>query len=131
MEGLLQKIVQKLLESNPFAIGDSAVKHHAAEVEPNPFQPHSESTGAGAGAAVPDVVNNKKQFEAFIERLKGLTKGESFPFTVVLRDPLGNSFISAPLGSSLPPEMDANLTMTDFERTFDEVSKVHSSAASC
>jgi hypothetical protein len=39
----------------------------------------------------------------------------------VIRDPLGNSFISARLGSFLPPEMDPNLKVEDFKRTWDEV----------
>jgi C4-type Zn-finger protein len=97
VEGLLQKIVQKLLESNPFAVGDSSINNH------------SEDRSA------------RERFGDFIDTLKDCAKGRRFPFTVRLRDPLGNSFISAPLGSSLPPEMDKNLHMEDFERTFDEV----------
>jgi zinc finger protein len=97
VEGLLQKIVQKLLESNPFAVGDSSTNNHSEDREA------------------------RNRFGDFIDRLKSYAKGEMFPFTVRLRDPLGNSFISAPLGSSLPPEMDKNLTMTDFERSFEEV----------
>jgi len=97
VEGLLQKIVQKLLESNPFAVGDSSTNNHSTD--------HS----------------SRERFGDFIDTLKDCAKGRRFPFTILLRDPLGNSFISAPLGSSLPPEMDKNLKMTDFERTFDEV----------
>jgi len=96
VEGLLQKIVQKLLESNPFAVGDSSTNNHSTD--------HS----------------SRERFGDFIDTLKDCAKGRRFPFTILLRDPLGNSFISAPLGSSLPPEMDKNLKMTDFERTFDE-----------
>lgn len=97
VEGLLQKIVQKLLESNPFAVGDSSTNNHSSD--------HTA----------------RERFGDFIDTLKDCAKGRRFPFTILLRDPLGNSFISAPLGSSLPPEMDKNLQMTDFERTFDEV----------
>jgi len=56
-----------------------------------------------------------------MDRLAALGRGENFPFTLILRDPLGNSFISAPLGSFLPPEMDKNITINDFQRTWDEV----------
>ena len=98
VEGLLQKIVQKLLESNPFAVGDSSTNNHS------------------------DDHTARKRFGDFIDTLKDCAKGKRFPFTLLMRDPLGNSFISAPLGSFLPPEMDHNLRMTDFERTFDEVS---------
>ena len=58
-------------------------------------------------------------------QLQELGAGKRFPFTLVLRDPLGNSFISAPLGSFLPPELDHNLTMINFERSFEEVSVIH------
>jgi zinc finger protein len=97
VEGLLQKIVQKLLESNPFAVGDSSVNNHSLD--------HSA----------------RDRFGDFIDRLKQFAKGEVFPFSVQLRDPLGNSFISSQLGSSTPPEMDQALTMVDFERSFEEV----------
>eukprot|EP00428_Durinskia_dybowskii_P072136 CAMPEP_0170395322 /NCGR_PEP_ID=MMETSP0117_2-20130122/21716_1 /TAXON_ID=400756 /ORGANISM="Durinskia baltica, Strain CSIRO CS-38" /LENGTH=708 /DNA_ID=CAMNT_0010651623 /DNA_START=53 /DNA_END=2179 /DNA_ORIENTATION=+ len=96
VEGLLQKIVQKLLESNPFAVGDSSTNNHS------------------------DDHTARERFGDFIDTLKDCAKGKRFPFTLLMRDPLGNSFISAPLGSFLPPEMDHNLKMTDFERTFDE-----------
>lgn len=67
---------------------------------------------------------SKSKFVAFLSQLEDLSAGRRFPFTVVLRDPLANSFISAPLGSFLPPELDAGLELSDFERTFEEVSSV-------
>lgn len=97
VEGLIQKIVQKLLESNPFAVGDSSTNNHSLD--------HTA----------------RERFGDFIDTLKDCAKGRRYPFTIKLRDPLGNSFISAPLGSLLPPEMDKNLLMEDFERTFEEV----------
>lgn len=57
----------------------------------------------------------------FMEKLKNYADGKEFPFTVIIRDPLGNSFVSAPLGTFLPPELDKNLTLTDFERSWEEV----------
>ena len=98
VEGLLQKIVQKLLESNPFAVGDSSTNNHSED--------HS----------------TRERFGDFIDTLKDCAQGRRFPFTICLRDPLGNSFVSAQLGSCLPPEMDKNLRIADFERTFEEVS---------
>jgi ZPR1 zinc-finger domain len=99
VEGLLQKIHTSLRDDNPFAVGDSSELHH------------SEST---------EVVTRKKKFEVFLDKLESVAKGEMMPFTLILRDPLGNSFISAPLGSFLPPESDPNITLTDFERTYEE-----------
>lgn len=99
VEGLVTKIHKSLAESNPFAIGDSATLHHS-------------STTA--------VSETKKRFMDFMDGLQALGRGERLPFTLTLRDPLGNSFISAPLGSFLPPEMDHSLTVSDFQRSWDE-----------
>lgn len=96
VEGLMNKIYTNLRDNNPFAVGDSATQHHSVELSVNP------------------------RFLLFLDNLQSFAKGEHLPFTLEIRDPLGNSFISAPLGSFLPPESDANLTMQDFERSFDE-----------
>ena len=63
----------------------------------------------------------KTRFTHFLDNLSEYADGKVFPFTLVLRDPLGNSFISAPLGSFLPPEADKSLQVLDFERSFEEV----------
>lgn len=99
VEGLLNKILTSLRENNPFAVGDSTTNHHSNEQS---------------------VKETKARFAAFLTRLESFAKGEHFPFTLILRDPLGNSFISAQLGSSTPPEADTNLTLVDFERSYDE-----------
>ena len=99
VEGLINKIYTNLRDNNPFAIGDSLELHHSADTE---------------------VLTRKQKFAVFLSKLQAFSKGEIIPFTLILRDPLGNSFISAPLGSFLPPEMDTNLTMIDFERSWDE-----------
>ena len=99
VEGLMNKIYTNLRDNNPFAIGDSSELHHSAD-----------ST----------ILTRKQKFAIFLSKLESFSKGEIIPFTLILRDPLGNSFISAPLGSFLPPEMDTNLTMMDFERSWDE-----------
>ena len=96
VEGLMNKIFTNLRDNNPFAVGDSATQHHSEELGTNP------------------------RFLSFLDNLQAFAKGEHLPFTLIIRDPLGNSFISAPLGSFLPPEADVNLTMQDFERSFDE-----------
>ena len=56
----------------------------------------------------------------FTDRLKTFANGQQYPFTLVIRDPLGNSFISSKIGSTVPPELDPNLKMNDFERTWEE-----------
>jgi len=97
VEGLMSKIYTNLRDNNPFAIGDSVMKHHSDE----------EST-------------SKREFVEYLQKLKDMCDGKAFPFTLVLRDPLGNSFISAPLGSFLPPEADGPLDIADYERSFEE-----------
>lgn len=99
VEGLLNKIHTSLTENNPFAVGDATVLNHSNEAS---------------------VKEAKTRFVEFMGQLLEYARGEKFPFTLILRDPLGNSFVSAPLGSSLAPEEDPNLTLTDFERSYDE-----------
>ena len=99
VEGLLFKIHKSLTDNNPFAVGDATVLNHSNEAS---------------------VKETKIRFVEFMDQLQIYARGEKFPFTLILRDPLGNSFVSAPLGSSLAPEEDPNLTLTDFERSYDE-----------
>lgn len=99
VEGLLKKIHTSLQSNNPFAIGDSTTLQHSEQQEVNEL---------------------KKNFNIFLNKLESLSNGLVFPFTLTLRDPLGNSFISAPLGSFLPPELDTNLHVEDFERSYEE-----------
>jgi len=100
VEGLCLKILNSLRENNPFCLGDSSVLHHSTDAK---------------------VGETRARFDEFLGRLEDLASGRVFPFTLVIRDPLGNSFISARLGSFLPPEMDPNLKVEDFKRTWDEV----------
>ena len=97
VEGLMHKIYTNLRDNNPFAVGDSITKHHSDEQD-----------------------TSKREFVDYLTRLKDMCDGKIYPFTLILRDPLGNSFISAPLGSFLPPESDAPLHILDYERSFDE-----------
>lgn len=99
VEGLLQKIYVNLRDNNPFAVGDSTELHHSSQ---------------------PTINETKQRFNTFMSKLEDYSKGKVFPFTLSLRDPLGNCFISAPLGSFLPPEADEHLTLLDFERSYEE-----------
>jgi zinc finger protein len=96
VEGLMQKIFTNLRDNNPFAVGDASTNNHSQTLDTNP------------------------RFMAFLDKLQSYGRGEELPFTLEIRDPLGNSFISAPLGTFLPPEADANLHIVDFERSFEE-----------
>ncbi|CAM9328873.1 unnamed protein product [Ectocarpus sp. 12 AP-2014] len=94
VEGLLQKARTSLVEGNPFFSGDSATAHHGKES---------------------DV---QRKFRVFLERFGALIAGESLPFTLVVRDPLGNSFIGSSEHEN--PADDPNMTVEWFERTFEE-----------
>lgn len=100
VEGLLDKVRTNLREGNPFAIGDSSVNNHSEQE---------------------DVTSTKAKFLAFMVRLENLGKQQSdFPFDIVMRDPLGNSFFSPRLGEETAPADDDCLAMVDFKRTWDE-----------
>jgi zinc finger protein len=103
IEGLLQKIFRNLTSDDSpftsFALGDSSTNHHSLD---------------------PAVNSTKPRFDAFLDKLRSAAEGRLMPMTIIIRDPLGNSFISAPLGTFLPPEMDSNLTIIDFERSYEE-----------
>ncbi len=96
LEGCLDKIVDALLRGNPF--GDSAESE------------------------------NRKKFEAFLDRVRALRDGKVFPFTVIMQDPLANSFIGprrdaasfSPISEAGEAPPDPNLTVEDYDRTFDE-----------
>jgi zinc finger protein len=56
------------------------------------------------------------KFASFMADLEGYVRLEKGPFTVVLEDLLGNCYIENPKA----PEEDANLTVEEFERTFEQ-----------
>ena len=99
VEGLLSKLLKNLTEDNPFCVGDSSLQHHSEDGS---------------------ITEARNKFDAFTKRLQAVANGEYFPFTLIIRDPLGNSFVSTRLGSTIPPELDPNLKMRDFERTWEE-----------
>ena len=98
VEGALQKIRKSLVDDNPILAGDASVKNHSA-------------TG--------ELRNRKSAFDAFVERLDAVVGGRAFPFTLILRDPLANSFISAARGCADPKD-DVQLAETEYERTEEE-----------
>lgn len=101
VEGCLEKIIASLRRGNPFQGGDSA-------------------DGA-----------KKAHFDAFIDKIIALKDGRTFPFTIVMRDPLANSFVGprrdaaanhGPLdavGDGALPE-DPQLVVADYARSWDE-----------
>jgi len=80
VEGLLQKIHKRLEEANPFGHGDSTTKQHLTNdpaVEPG-FAP---------------VKPDHAKFVEFLQKLLDMKEGQAFPFTIIISDPLSNSFV--------------------------------------
>ncbi|KAJ3272947.1 hypothetical protein HDV01_005144 [Terramyces sp. JEL0728] len=59
---------------------------------------------------------SKAKFKDFLDRLQKVLKGEMLPVTLVLYDPLANSHLQNPYA----PDPDPNMTIEEFERTFEE-----------
>ncbi|CAO1613281.1 unnamed protein product [Sympodiomycopsis kandeliae] len=63
-----------------------------------------------------DSSTRSNEFEGFLAKLKGVMSGENVPFTVILDDPLASSYLQNPYA----PDADPQLTIEEYERTFDQ-----------
>lgn len=77
VEGLLNKVHDRLKDANPFGTGDSATKQHLS------------NDGGAFSKPSPTYV----RYMEFLQRLKAMADGEVFPFSVIISDPLSNSFV--------------------------------------
>ena len=80
IEGLLEKMHERLLMANPFESGDSAVKQHIS------------NDGGEFSSPSPSY----QRYQSFLAKLKDMASGKVFPFTLVISDPLANSFVGPP-----------------------------------
>eukprot|EP00164_Ancoracysta_twista_P001312 GFYU01001716.1.p1 GENE.GFYU01001716.1~~GFYU01001716.1.p1 ORF type:complete len:490 (+),score=150.42 GFYU01001716.1:79-1548(+) len=92
IEGLVTKVVEHLRKANPFAMGDS--------VESNA---------------------ERKEFLDFLSGLEQMAKTDVAdvdfkPFTLILDDPLQNSYIQ----NIYAPDPDPEMTIEDYDRTWDQ-----------
>lgn len=121
VEGLMDKLYKNLVEANPFGSisSDSASKHHL--------------TNDGGEFSGPTSTQIK--YMQFLERVKSCATGRMLPFTLVVDDPLSNSFIGpAPkdaIALALQAEAedstacydayeDPYLTITEYKRSADQ-----------
>jgi zinc finger protein len=72
---------------------------------------------AQGGDSMP--ADDKEKWEAFFGKLDRAIKGELFPFTIVLRDPLAGSYVQSL--SEVDGELDERLKVEDYERTEEEM----------
>jgi len=77
VEGLIKRMHERLSSMNPFGTGDSAVKQHRSN----------------NGSAFSEMSPNHVKYMEFLEKLKSVGDGKVFPFTLVIDDPLSNSFV--------------------------------------
>eukprot|EP00814_Leptocylindrus_danicus_P016629 CAMPEP_0116012476 /NCGR_PEP_ID=MMETSP0321-20121206/5148_1 /TAXON_ID=163516 /ORGANISM="Leptocylindrus danicus var. danicus, Strain B650" /LENGTH=659 /DNA_ID=CAMNT_0003481831 /DNA_START=22 /DNA_END=2001 /DNA_ORIENTATION=- len=121
VEGLMEKLHKNLVEANPFGSisSDSASKHHL--------------TNDGGEFSGPTSTQIK--YMQFLEKVKSCAKGEMLPFTLVVNDPLSNSFIGPvpkdAIALALQAEAedstacydayeDRYLTITEYKRSTDQ-----------
>mmetsp|Transcript_10933 Transcript_10933/g.13829 ORF Transcript_10933/g.13829 Transcript_10933/m.13829 type:complete len:299 (-) Transcript_10933:170-1066(-) len=78
VEGLLDKIHIQLKDANPFQFGDSAANIH----QDNEDSSFSRSSNA------------RKRYLDILDKIKAMKTGNTFPFTLIITDPLSNSFVS-------------------------------------
>ena len=77
VEGLLDKLYSRLESANPFHVGDAAKKQH-------------EDNDGGAFSA-PRI--SAQRYMDFLIKLSNMKEGKSMPFTIIISDPLSNSFV--------------------------------------
>jgi zinc finger protein len=92
LEGILEQVFEELSEK-VFASGDSV---------------------GSADLDGPDLQARKK-FEVFLENLKAVKSAER-PFTLILDDPLGNSYVQ----NLYAPDPDPNMQIESYERTWEQ-----------
>lgn len=122
VEGLIKKITAQLEENNPFYTGDSSKLHHftGSTTITNTAIPEDAEDGESDNIQPYDITSSTARYRAFLKKMNEMADGLAFPFTLTVRDPLGNSFISTVPGTTIPPELDCALKFEDFERTHDE-----------
>lgn len=98
VEGLMNKLYTRLEQANPFGSGDAATKQHRDNDAENGV--FSKPSGTHV------------RYMAFLDRLKNMASGNILPFTLIIIDPLSNSFVGPiPKDSmqlSLQAEKDGN-----------------------
>jgi zinc finger protein len=119
VEGLLNKVHSRLQSANPFGSGDAAKKQHL------------DNDGGDFSTPSPNYV----RYAAFLKRLKDCADGIALPFTLIITDPLSNSFIGPipkdAIALSFQAEKDGNndcyndyfdpgMQLEEYERTHDD-----------
>ena len=119
IEGLILKVRDRLESSNPFGTGDSNRKHHL----------HSDGGDYSGERPI------YEKYQEFLNKLTLMSQGDLLPCTIVISDPLSNSFVGPipkdAIALSMQAEqdgnrscydnyVDANMTIQEYTRTFEQ-----------
>jgi len=102
LEGLLKQVFEEL-DQKVFARGDS-VGHPSSQNPASSDQPEEEKQNY-----------SKTTMEGFLDKFKNIITAET-PFTVILDDPISNSFIQ----NIYAPDDDPAMEKIEYERSFDQ-----------
>lgn len=102
LEGLLTQVFEEL-DQKVFARGDSSVAAKPSDPPDNPLDLNPGDY-------------SKSTMQMFLEKFQKIISGEKFPFTVILDDPISNSFIQ----NIFAPEEDPFMEKVEYERSFDQ-----------
>ena len=114
VEGLLVSIHDRLKEANPFA------------------SPESSSDDDDDGSSSPSFSSKQDKFDMFLSNLKSMEEGKLLPFTLIITDPVSNSFVghipeecggdivSVQITNQLDTTTDTRITIEKFERSQDQ-----------
>lgn len=117
VEGLLEKIYHQLELANPFGSGDATTKQHRTN----------------DGGDFSEIAPNHMKYQEFLQSLKDCYYGKSLPFTLIITDPLANSFVGrrphearTHIGSddlvcsSSIPLLDPGIQIEEFQRSYEQ-----------
>lgn len=93
-----------------FTTLEGLLKNAQEQIEQNPFFYGSMATGDSA------TKEDKERLASFKDRLNQMIEGEELPFTVVLDDPSGNSYLQ----NVYAPEDDPEMIVEHYERSWQQ-----------
>ena len=119
VEGLIKRMHERIASTNPFGTGDSAVKQHRSN----------------DGGAFSEMSPSHVKYTEFLSKMKSMAEGKILPFTLIIDDPLSNSFVgpivSVANALSLQAEREGNklcygdysdssINIEEYTRTFEQ-----------
>ncbi len=122
LEGLLGTVRDRLLESNPFMLSGGGSRSISASGS------SSSNSGARDGDGEDEAgdsteAGRRDAMLLFGDKLRAVADG-GVPFTLIMRDPMGGSWIYSPYQDEMPPRDDPVLKISQYERSAEENSQL-------